>query len=415
MANWELKSLAELISIKHGYAFKGEYFKNSGKYIVLTPGNFNEEGGFRRRKEKDKYYSGDFPVGYILTMGDLIVAMTEQGEGLLGSTAIVPENDKFLHNQRLGLISSNQGISLDLKYIYYVFNSNVVRQQIRATASGAKVRHTSPFRIGEVKINLPPFYLQHRIASILSAYDDLIENNTRRIAILEEMARRIYEEWFVHFRFPGHENVRMVESELGLIPEGWAIRSFDNIASFVNGYAFKPDDWGTEGIPIIKIKELKAGIQTDTPRYAGTLTEKYRVKNGTLLFSWSADLDVYIWAEGEGWLNQHLFLVTAKEASIPPSFLFHALSTSMPLFRSRSNGATMKHIKRSALSEVKTVFPTEYILVTFAETVQPIHDLIIRLNRKNRNLRTTRDLLLPKLISGELDVSQRPEPDKIAE
>jgi type I restriction enzyme S subunit len=408
--------IGDFFKIKHGYAFKGEYFSDKGDHVLLTPGNFEEHGGLKLKGDKEKYYSASYPKDYLLKKGDIIIAMTDltQQAPILGAPARIPENNRYLHNQRLGKVIDLDHSKLDAGYLFFLLNYPMVRGQIKGSATGATVKHTAPDRISSVIAPIPPLSIQHRIASILSAYDDLIENNTRRIAILEEMARRIYEEWFVRFRFPGHEKVKMVESELGLIPEGWSIQPFDGIASFVNGYAFKPDDWGTEGLPIIKIKELKAGIQPDTPRYSRILPEKYRILNGTLLFSWSADLDIYIWSGGEGWLNQHLFLVTAKENSIPTSFLFHALSESMPLFRSRSNGATMKHIKRSALSEVRAVLPNEEVLSTFSGMVQPMHDLVTRLTRKNTNLRTTRDLLLPKLISGELDVSNLPEPESIA-
>ncbi len=284
---------------------------------------------------------------------------------------------------------------------------------LKLAISGAQ-RNLNGKSIKQFAIGAPPVAVQTRIASILSAYDDLIENNTRRIAILEEMARRIYEEWFVRFRFPGFEAVRMVESELGLVPEGWATRPFDEIATFVNGYAFKPEDWGKDGLPIIKIKELKAGVQDDTPRFAGTLADRYRIRHGDLLFSWSADLDVYVWGDSDGWLNQHLFLVQPIGESTPRSYLFHSLKAAMPAFRTRSNGATMKHIKRSALSEVRAAVPPADVTVAFDGLVCPLHELVMLLTRKNLNLRTTRDLLLPKLISGELDVSALPEPEALA-
>ena len=133
------------------------------------------------------------------------------------------------------------------KGIEPLFNTRHVRQQIRATASGAKVRHTSPSRIGEVKAPIPSVDVQRRIASILSAYDDLIENNTRRIAILEEMARRIYEEWFVRFRFPGHEQVKMVESELGLIPDGWFPSPVGECVTVHRGKSYKSAELADEG------------------------------------------------------------------------------------------------------------------------------------------------------------------------
>ena len=206
----------------------------------------------------------------------------------------------------------------------------------------------------------------------------------------------------------------MVESELGLVPEGWAVRAFDEIAAFTNGFAFKPEHLGTKGAPIVKIKELKAGVQADTPRFNGSLPDRYRIKHGDLLFSWSADLDVYIWGDEDGWLNQHLFLVDALGPATPKAYLFHALKTAMPSFRTRSNGATMKHIKRSALSEVKTAVPPVQLAAAFDQVVGPLHELVKVLSRKNRNLRTTRDLLLPKLISGELGVSAIPEPEALA-
>jgi type I restriction enzyme S subunit len=146
--------LGDLFTIKHGYAFKGEHFGTEGSHIVLTPGNFFDEGGFKKKGDKEKWYSGKIPGDYILSRGDLLVAMTEQAEGLLGSSAIVPEDNRYLHNQRLGLIQNLKGV--DKYFLYHIFNSQSVRQQIRASCSGVKVRHTSPSRIYEVKVDIPP-------------------------------------------------------------------------------------------------------------------------------------------------------------------------------------------------------------------------------------------------------------------
>lgn len=225
---WNECTLNQLFSIKHGFAFDGKYFATEGDYILLTPGNFHDAGGFKL-KTKEKFFTGDFDDQYLLPKDSLIVAMTEQAEGLLGSSAIIPESGRFLHNQRLGLITELAEDRIDSHFLYYLFNTHTIRSQIRATATGTKVRHTSPTRIGEVKVTIPNVQSQRKIASILSAYDDLIENNTRRIAILEEMAQAIYREWFVNFRFPGHENVKLVDSELGQIPEGWEVTTVGNL------------------------------------------------------------------------------------------------------------------------------------------------------------------------------------------
>lgn len=250
-----------------------------------------------------------------------------------------------------------------------------------------------------------PLELQDKIVRLLGAFDGLIENNRRRIEILEEMARSLYREWFVHFRYPGHEGVEMVDSELGPIPVGWQVSSFADIAEFINGFAFKPGEhWQTQGLPIIKIKELKAGVSPDTPRNNGAdIPQKYFVEDRDVLFSWSADLDAYVWSGGPALLNQHLFVVRPFE--LPRLFVFHLLEAQMHMFRSRAQGTTMKHIKRSALSEVATIVPATSLIDAFLAVAEPMRDLQINLAQQNRVLRGARDLLLPRLVSGELDVS----------
>ena len=115
---WRETNLGDAIHVKHGFAFLSRYFSDSGEYVVLTPGNFNEEGGFRLRPGKDRFYTGDIPEDYVLDEGDLIVAMTEQGPGLLGSSALIPEGGKYLHNQRLGLIQDLDDTVLDKQFLY---------------------------------------------------------------------------------------------------------------------------------------------------------------------------------------------------------------------------------------------------------------------------------------------------------
>ena len=147
--NWPAVKMSELFRVKHGYAFKGQYFESDGPYVLLTPGSFNEEGGYRDQGDKTKFYTGDVPDGYVLDEGDLLVAMTEQAPGLLGSSAWIPEAARFLHNQRLGRIVDLDERRLDKRFLYYVFNTREVRQRISASATGGKVRHTAPERIGQ--------------------------------------------------------------------------------------------------------------------------------------------------------------------------------------------------------------------------------------------------------------------------
>jgi type I restriction enzyme S subunit len=233
----------------------------------------------------------------------------------------------------------------------------------------------------------------------------LIENNLRRIEILEEMAQVVYREWFVNFRFPGYEDVALVESDSGLIPAGWELRPFAELADFVNGYAFKPAHLGVEGLPIVKIKELKSGVTSDTPRNRGDdIPEKFHIGQGELLFSWSADFVVQLWPYGPALLNQHLFRVIPVPG-VSTDFLVHALRQRLPDFRARAQGTTMRHIKRSALTEVQTVLPPGPLRDAFSSLVRPMHELSRNLVMQSANLRATRDLLLPRLVSGEINVS----------
>lgn len=152
---WSEAPLSSLCDIKHGFAFKSEFFTSDGEYVLLTPGNFYESGGYRDRGEKQKYYCGEIPSGFVLRQGDLLVAMTEQAAGLLGSSILVPSSGKYLHNQRLGLVVGKAGMPWSNEFFFHVFNTPAVRKAIHDSASGVKVRHTSPGKIGEVTVAFP--------------------------------------------------------------------------------------------------------------------------------------------------------------------------------------------------------------------------------------------------------------------
>lgn len=180
---WTERPLSVLCEIKHGFAFKGEFFASSGKYVVLTPGNFYESGGYRDRGEKQKYYSGEIPDGFVLSEGDLLVAMTEQAAGLLGSPILIPQSDKFLHNQRLGLVTQKSDAPWTNEFFFHVFNTRGVRKAIHQSASGVKVRHTSPTKIGEVVVSFPTSLAVQ--ANIVSKLTNLIAETERLESIYQ--------------------------------------------------------------------------------------------------------------------------------------------------------------------------------------------------------------------------------------
>lgn len=195
--------LGEACTFKHGFAFKSDYFTEKSKFTLLTPGNFLEDGGYKDRKGKQKYYDGPFPPEFLLAKGDLLVAMTEQAVGLLGAPAIVPDDNSFLHNQRLGLVeitSKYQG-RINNEYLFHVFNTKYFRRKVQESASGVKVRHTSPKKMQEIEIHLPNnIALQEEISSQLNQLKimtlDACNIYNKKIELLEKLRKSILHKTF---------------------------------------------------------------------------------------------------------------------------------------------------------------------------------------------------------------------------
>lgn len=182
---WEERSLSAIFSVKHGFAFKSKFFEDTGPFVLLTPGNFFEEGGFRDRGTRQKYYVGETSEEYILNKNDLLVAMTEQAPGLLGSPLIVPKSERYLHNQRLGLICAKE--SIQVYFLFHLFNQKSTRQIIHAKATGAKVRHTSPTKIENIVVGYPPADLQKRFVTIVDKVDSIKSQYQQSLTELENL------------------------------------------------------------------------------------------------------------------------------------------------------------------------------------------------------------------------------------
>lgn len=404
---WEHRTLSEFLRIKHGFAFKSQFFSNEGEYVLLTPGNFYERGGFKNKGEKETYYTGDIPEDFILKKRDLLVAMTEQMEGLLGSPALIPADDRYLHNQRLGLVSDLDENLLDKGFLYHLFNTHNVRHQISASASGTKVRHTSPERIGKVRFHCPPITTQRRIASILSAYDDLIENNLRRIALLEESARLLYNEWFVRLRFPGYEHTRIVNG----VPEGWETHVLSNLCHIGRGASPRPIAVFMSGeIPWFKIGDATASESFFIFETKEHVTDEGAKKSiildpGAVILSNSATCGIpyFTAVRGcvhDGWLHFSAFKRISEQ--ILYWFLYFKREQ---LVSSVGDGSTQKNLNTAAVGRLKISLPrSDALLTQFEEAVAPSFSMVLNLATQNLRLREARDLLLPRLMSGEIEV-----------
>jgi type I restriction enzyme, S subunit len=301
-------------------------------------------------------------------------------------------------------------LCLDRTFLYYAFLNTGQSNGFAPYFTGATIKHLPREQLAKVPIRFPDLRTQQAIASVLSAYDDLIATNQRRIALLEAAARRLYREWFVHLRFPGHESVPVGDG----VPEVWQSLPLTQVADFINGFAFKPEHQQEEGLPIVKIPELRDGVGRKTPRNSGVeIPARNHIDTGDVLFSWSATLLVNEWGEGPALLNQHLFKVAPRNPTHKRLIRF-AVETAIPLLLGQSVGATMQHIRRSALDAHLMLVPAQPIADAFAALVDPMIDMALNLSGQNRQLIVARDLLLPKLMSGQLDVSRIQLPEETA-
>lgn len=319
-------------------------------------------------------------------------------------------------NQQINAVIANDSL-FEADFIFYALR--LAAPTLLGLAGGAATPILNKSAFSDVTIEVPDFGEQRRISSILSAYDDLIENNTRRITVLEEMARRLYEEWFVHFRFPGHEQVRMVESELGLIPEGWEVKPLGGITDYINrGLSPRYDDNAT-GL-VINQKCIRNGCLSLEParRQSKPVPKEKTVRFGDVLINSTGvgtlGRVAQVYEEiSECTVDSHVTIVRPK-ASCDIDFFGLALLGMESHFEQQGVGATgQTELGRGRIAETQLVVPPEQEQKTFGQAVRPLRQLSVNLARKNNNLRAQRDLLLPKLISGEIDVSIFPEAEAV--
>lgn len=408
---WTEIELGELISVKHGFAFKSEYFSSEGEQVVLTPGNFFEAGGFKARGSKDRYYTGEYPEQYLLNKGSLIVAMTEQGVGLLGSAALIPDDDRFLHNQRLGLVQVKDPGEIDLYFLYLVFNNEVIRSQISGSATGTKVKHTAPERIYKCKFKFPEIAVQKKISSIISAYDELIENNLERIKLLKEMAKITYEEWFLRMKYPGHEEAA-IDLETGL-PIGWRSQTLRELISYINR-GIAPKYVESDGFQVLNQKCIRDHFVNFSE--SRLTASGHKVPKDKIL----QPLDILVNSTGTGTLGRvaqlfdcpgvatvdtHVTIVRPKE-EVSAYWLGRSLETIEPFIVNLGKGATnQQELGRNDLADIVELnIPTEKLMTQYDDFARPIFESISNLLSQNRFLKESRDILLPRLMTGMIDI-----------
>ena len=396
-------------------------------------------------KDQPAYWNGSIPWASAKDMKSFRLHDTADhvtAEGLANGTREVPAGSVFLLTRGMALLNElpvcvsdrpmafNQDVKalrprpgLHPGFLPYLVLGSKGRLLDLVDLAGHGTGRLNSDELKSLNILLPPRPEQRAIAHVLGTLDDKIELNRRMNATLEAMARALFRSWFVDFdpvraKMEGRDTGlpkdigdlfpdRLVDSELGEIPDGWQLKPLDSLASFQNGLAlqkFRPSQ-NEARLPVVKITQLRAGETNGREWASATIKSECIIENGDIVFSWSGSLLVKMWCGGRAALNQHLFKVTSEK--YPKWFYLHSILAHFPEFQriAKDKATTMGHIRRHHLTEALCVVPPDRVISRVADTLGGLLERQVANELTRRTLVTLRDLLLPKLVSGELRVN----------
>ncbi len=384
MSEWKEYKLSDLCELIGGGTPKtsvAEYW--NGNIPWLSVADFNNGRKYCFDAEKKITEKGlKESSTKILKNGQIIIS----ARGTVGVISMLG-NDMAFNQSNYGIDAKDGLTSND--FLYYLLKDNL--SQFISNSYGAVFDTITKQTFEQIVVDLPSLPEQTAIAEVLSSLDDKIDLLHRQNKTLEQLAETLFRQWFVE------------EAE-----EDWEEKSLDEIAEFLNGLACQkfPPKQNEIGLPVIKIKEMRTGI-TDASDYAtADVPEKYLIENGDMLFSWSGSLDIVLWFGGKGVLNQHLFKVSSE--TFPQWFYYFWTQLHLQEFKGIADdkATTMGHIQRHHLSDARVLVPQANELQKIDETINPIFQKIKSNTKQIRTLTQLRDTLLPKMMSGEVRVSE---------
>jgi len=389
---------------------KQDEFENSGYCLFLNTGNVSKSGfkfgdcQFVTEQKDNLLRKGK------LTREDVIMTT----RGTIGNVGYFNRHVPFEHiriNSGMVVFRADREKLLP-SFLYQYLRSDQFNKQVNSLRSGAAQPQLPIRDIKVIELPLPPLRTQKAISETVSKYDDLIENNKRRIELLEESARQLYKEWFVRFRFPGHEHVKIIDG----VPEGWKLGSVGDIAKIFSGFAFKSKDWLEEGNPVIKIKNITSNNTVDVSDCQcvdDNVAEKaarFRLAAGDMLIAMTGatvgKVGLMPSSEQSFYLNQRVGKFESKLGrDVTPLLLsFFNSEKAQSSILNLAGGAAQPNISAKQIESIELPIPTEAILNFFLDETDSQFSLRLNLIDQNFRLTQARDLLLPKLMNGEVTV-----------
>ena len=400
---WRKVKLGDIAEFSNGINFdKGAYSKGVKLINVSNFGNrFSQEYNSLDEIKGEVVRNND-----LLSTGDIVFVRSNGNKELVGRCMLIDNPpEKITYSGFCIRARFKDTTDHDPVFWTYHFKNMAFRRAMSGTAIGANIQNLSQGRLAVYETMVPNIEGQKRIANILSAYDNLIENNQKQIKLLEEAAQRLYKEWFVDLRFPGHEDAAIIDG----VPEGWIEDTIDSKIDLLSGYAFKSAEFNDEGTyRIVTIKNVKDGQfdgdnvshMVDIPPQ---MPEHCKLSAGDILLSLTGNVGRVCIVHGDNYLlNQRV----AKIKSDNPTYAY-CLFRSKDMFdemNNLANGAAQQNLSPIRTGKIKVVFPTDELIDTFEEIVSPMIEKITMLNKTMLLLSQARDRLLPKLMSGEIEV-----------
>lgn len=405
----KLKFHCDVIS---GYAFSSSDWTEDGVPVIKI-GNISNGGDVdcnEQLQHVDELFLGKLDPKYQVSNGDILVSLTgshiNQPNSMVGRSCRNFTEQKYLLNQRAGKVIPFD--NTDKNYLYYLISTSAIKYDIANRAyGGANQVNVSPTDIKNIKWDFPLIEKQKKISGILSKYDELILNNKRRILQLENIAQELYREWFVRFRFPGYENVKFEDG----FPKGWIIKRLSDYGRVETGKTPSTEiaeNYGGE-MMFVKTPDMHGNmfiIQTEdklSERGHNTQPKKLLPANSIMVSCIGTAGVVSINAE-PAHTNQQINSIVLNNPN-ELEWLYHtckSLKETIELFG--ATGATMTNLSKGKFEKLKVVDPGEDLILAYHNKVKPLFDEIIFLMYQNQNLAAQRDMLLPRLMSGKLEV-----------
>ena len=390
---WEKVKLGELYEVHNGLSKAGKFFGEGYPFLTFST-VFNNY--FIPKQITDLVQSTEKEQeSYSIRRGDVFVTRTSETSDELGMSCVALKDYPMATYN--GFTKRMRPITNRVlpEYIGYYMRLPNFRGEFRAFSTMTTRASLRNEDLLGLEVKLPSIEIQKQIADILSAYDDLIENNQKQIKLLEEATQRLYKEWFVDLRFPGHENTKIVDG----VPEGWKKERLVDIAEIQYGYAFDGTLFNADknGTPIIRIRNIP---QAETMDYTTEhVNENYLVQNGEIIVGMDGEFHINAWAGNTAYLVQRVCCIRPKNTEIK-GWLLQAIYEPIKFFERTVVGATVAHLGKKHLDSIYLLTSPE----EFYEPFKTFFDKRLLLMNQNRKLREARDRLLPKLMSGEVEV-----------